>query len=110
MTVDPINYFRHEVKKHEKGFQYAPQVRLQPKKQNPGRRLNTKDIIQDDNVIENQPLFQHPLRQIAFKQTLDVFDSIKVLIEFMHASTRRVVVKLHGVQNDVIVSKIAEFH
>lgn len=106
-TSDPL--WQH-VQEDEKCLQDRPEIFFEPEEQNTGPNFYTEHVVENDDVVEDQTILQHLLRLVAFEEPLHVFDSVEIFREFVDPVARRIVVMLHGVQQDVVVVKVCEFH
>ena len=82
MLANVRDMFWHAVDSDEEGLQVLP-LPFQFEEQHLGRRVS-KQVVQDDDVIQHEAFLQLSVRFVLREQTLDVLESVEIIMKLLH--------------------------
>ncbi len=82
MLAHVCNVLWHTVDGDEEGLQVLP-LPFQFEEQHLGRCVS-KEVVQDDDVIQHEAFLQLTVCLVLGKQSLDVLESVEVIMKLLH--------------------------
>jgi hypothetical protein len=98
------------LQEHKECLQYVVQVRIYFKEEKTSTRLYSKDIAECNDVIEDQTIPKDTRLLVASKETLQIYDTGKILFELFDPRAMGIVVVSHRVPNIVVIGQAVAFH
>ena len=98
------------LQEHKECLQYVVQVRIYLKEEKTSTRLYSKDIAECNDVIEDKTIPKDTRLLVASKETLQIYDTGKILFELFDPRAMGIVVVSHRVPNIVVIGQAVAFH
>jgi hypothetical protein len=108
-TIADHHRLGHVVQEHQKGLELGPETFLYLEEQHSAGSINTKYIVKDYEMVDDQPFFDVSGLAISTQQSFDVTQTFKVVLKISQTTTTWIVIVLDGIHQKVLIGQFKHF-